>query len=174
MFLEIRILLCLQERNSLSAAVLGSSAGHSVTVSGSPGPPPRWLAGGGLPEDSAEIQDRERMQSNISERKRQAGTGWGPGVSFQSPSSHTTCQAPPPATSQQVLSSPEPSRYAAPGAFAGGGSHRHLCLGKVPEPQRKCSTGRSLTRHRHLEAARPSPRTLPGAPAQGQPRGQPS
>ena len=62
------------------------------------------------------------MQSNISERKRQAGTGWGPGMSFQSPSSHTTRQAPP-ATSQQVLSSQEPSRHTAPGAFAGvGGS----------------------------------------------------
>ena len=166
--------MCLQERNSLSAAVLGSSTGHSVTVSGSPGPPPCWLARGGVPEDSAEIQDRERMQSNISEMERQAGTGWGPGMSFQSPSSHTTCHAPP-ATSQQVLSSQEPSRHTAPGAFAGGGGHRHhRCLGKVPDPQRKCSAGRSLTRHRHLEAARPSPWTLPGAPAQAQPRGQPS
>ena len=75
------------------------------------------------------------MQSNISERKRQAGTGWGPGMSFQSPSSHTTCQAPP-ATSQQVLSSQEPSRHTAPGAFAGVGGVTGTCSwGRFQNPR---------------------------------------
>ena len=39
------------------------------------------------------------MQSSVSERKRQVGTGRGPGVSFQSPAPHPTY--PMPAATQQ-------------------------------------------------------------------------
>lgn len=40
------------------------------------------MLGWGTSRTPAEIQDEERMQSDVSERKRQAGTGQGPGVSF--------------------------------------------------------------------------------------------
>lgn len=72
-----------------------------------------------------------------------------------------------------MLSSQEPSRHAAPGAFTGGqgGGHRQLCLGKVPDPQRKRGlAGRSLTLQRHLGRQGPLLPEGTGDPRELQPR----
>ena len=122
------------------------------------------------------------MQSDISERKRQAATGQGPGMSFQSPAPHPHAKLPHtpiPTTSQQVPSPQEPSRHAVPRVFTRGLVQGHLCLGKVPDPQRKwCLDGRSLILQRCLGAARPSPPRghcgPSGTPAPGQPHRWPS
>lgn len=122
------------------------------------------------------------MQSDVSERKRQAGTGQGPGMSFQSHAPHPHAKLPHtpiPTTRQQVPSPQEPSRHAVPRVFTRRLVQGHLCLGKVPDPQRKwCLDGRSLILQRCLGAARPSPPRghwgPSGTPAPGQPHKWPS
>lgn len=75
------------------------------------------------------------MQSDVSERRRQAGTGRGPGVGFQSPAPRPHTPAPPPA-SRQVLSPGSPqTRGTGAVTGGGGGGNRQLCLGRFQTPR---------------------------------------
>lgn len=82
------------------------------------------------PQDLAEIQDRERMQSSISEEGAKAGTR---------PETRRELQSRPTPTHSHHATSQQcrlwgPSRHAAPRVFTGGW-FKGLCLGKVQTPR---------------------------------------